>query len=68
MNRAEQPEVVLKHLKRRRRITAMDAFDQYRITRLADVIHKLRGRGINIVTELRPANGSRYAVYRLIEQ
>lgn len=65
MCRSEQPDIVLRHLKRRRRITAMDAFREYSITRLADVIYKLRGRGVHIVTELRKGNGTRYAIYRL---
>lgn len=62
--RREQPDIVLRHL-RRRHITAMDAFRKYNITRLEDVIHKLRRRGHVIVTELRKGNGTRYAIYRL---
>lgn len=63
-----QIDTVLAHLRRYRRrgITAIEAFDRYRITRLASAILDLRKRGTDIETELlRSADGSRYAVYRL---
>lgn len=42
---------VLEHLKEHGSITSMEAWSIYHITRLADVIFKLRKRGYNILTE-----------------
>ena len=63
----DQTQVVLKHLRRYRRkgLTSFQAFGLYQITRLADVIYRLRDREIEIETELRTGNGTRYAIYRL---
>ena len=55
---------VLNHLKKRP-ITSWEAITQYRATRLADIIFKLRGRGFNISTELVEDGKVRYARYRL---
>lgn len=55
---------VLNHLKKRP-ITSWEAITQYRATRLADIIFKLRGRGFNITTELVENGSIRYARYRL---
>lgn len=45
-----QAEVVLKHLKRYRTITSLQAIRGYGITRLSHVIYVLRRKGYNIVT------------------
>ena len=42
---------VLEHLQKHGSITSMEAWSQYHITRLADVIFKLRKRGYCITTE-----------------
>jgi hypothetical protein len=55
---------VLNHLKKRP-ITSWQAITMYRATRLADIIFKLRGRGLNISTELVEDGKVRYARYRL---
>jgi hypothetical protein len=55
---------VLNHLKKKP-ITSWEAITQYRATRLADIIFKLRGRGFNITTELVENGSIRYARYRL---
>ena len=41
---------VLTHLQERGSITSMEAWSMYHITRLADVVFKLRKRGYNVVT------------------
>ena len=62
-----QQEEVLRHLKRKT-ITSFQAFDVYNITRLADVVFKLRNKGHKIITELLSAgNGAQYARYRLVK-
>jgi hypothetical protein len=55
---------VLEHLKKRP-ITSWDAFTLYKATRLADIIFRLRGRGLNIVTEMVQSEKSMFARYRL---
>jgi hypothetical protein len=55
---------VLNHLKKKP-ITSWEAITQYRATRLADIVFKLRGRGFNITTELVENGSIRYARYRL---
>jgi len=55
---------VLNHLKKKP-ITSWEAITQYRATRLADIIFKLRGRGFNITTEFVENGSIRYARYRL---
>lgn len=59
---------VLAHLKRGRTITSWQAFEQFRATRLADIIFKLRGQGYNITTELVEDEKTRYARYRLVKK
>lgn len=61
-----QEKLVLTHLKRHRTITPMQAWSRYSITRLADVVHKLRRHGYCVLTEPQRANGSTYAKYRLV--
>ncbi len=61
----DQTKVVLKHLRRYRRIDSMKAFGMYNITRLADVIWRLRRQGHVITTELVAKPRTRYAIYRL---
>lgn len=55
---------VLNHLKKRP-ITSWDAFTLYKATRLADIIFKLRGKGLNISTEMVQSDKSTFARYRL---
>jgi hypothetical protein len=57
-------DAVLAHLKKRP-ITSWEAITDYKATRLADIIFKLRGRGLNISTELVENGSVRYARYRL---
>lgn len=45
-----QPEMVIEHLLMHGSITPKEADDCYGITRLADVIYKLKKRGMSITT------------------
>lgn len=63
--RKDQTQIVLRHLRRYRRIDSMKAFGMYNITRLADVIWRLRRQGHVITTELVAKPRTRYAIYRL---
>lgn len=66
-----QREKVLKHLKKHKKISPMDAFTKYHITRLAAVIFDLRDDGYEIETDMvnkknEEGEQVRYAVYRLV--
>lgn len=57
---------VLAALKRGESLTALEAIDRWRVTRLASIIHRLRRAGHPIQTRRRPAaNGALYAEYKL---
>lgn len=63
-NSAQQK--VLEALSRGEKLTPVDAWRRWNITRLASVIHRLRRAGHDIETNKRPAtNGSLYAEYSL---
>ena len=47
-----QKETVLKHLKKHKKITSLDAFNMYGITRLSGVIFNLKEEGHNITSKL----------------
>lgn len=61
-----QAETILLHLKRHRTITSQQAWSRYQITRLADVVHKLRRHGHSVMTEPMRAGRKTYARYRLV--
>lgn len=62
----KQEDIVFFHLQKNRTITSMQAFKQYRITRLASCIHRLREQGHPISTEtIYEKNGINYARYHL---
>lgn len=65
VRKQDQTQVVLNHLRRYRRIDSMRAFGAYNITRLADVIWRLRRQGHAINTEMVAKPRTRYAIYRL---
>lgn len=60
-----QIDLVARYLKRYHSITSMFAFRRFSVTRLADIVHKLRRRGTEITTQLIAHKGTRYARYRL---
>ena len=67
-----QKEMVLRHLETFGSITSMEAFNDYGITRLSDVIFRLRNEGVKIdsVNETRnnrfdvPTTFSRYTLVK----
>ena len=65
-----QKEKVLKHLKAKKKISSMDAFTKYHITRLAAIIFDLRDEGYDIETDMvhkktKDGEHVHYAVYRM---
>ena len=63
---SQRTEILL-HLKKHGRITPLQALNQYKCFRLADVIYRLRGQGWPIATRMveDPVSGGRYAQYWL---
>tara|TARA_Y100000593_G_C4112944_1_gene238829 strand:+ start:151 stop:459 length:309 start_codon:yes stop_codon:yes gene_type:complete len=59
-----QKDKILKHLKENNKITSMEAFRLYNITRVGAVIDTLRKEGYEIDTQ-RPDKGS-YGIYVLL--
>ena len=61
-----QEDVIARHLEKHGSITSMEAFEQYKITRLSGRIFDLRAKGMDIVTDMvYGKGGTRYAVYRV---
>lgn len=61
-----QADIIMAHLKKRNRITPMDAFSLYGITKLATRVSEMRKAGMVIYDEWETSkNGARYKVYRL---
>ena len=63
---------VLKHLQTYGYITSLEAIEKYKATRLSDIIFRLRGKGIKIVTIDIPfvdvyGTKSSYGKYVLVE-
>lgn len=67
MSTTSQKEVVLKHLKRRS-LTSWDAIMHYGVTRLADVVFKLKSDGYQINTRIEHGEGKRWAKYTLVRE
>ena len=68
-----QKEMVLNHLKEKGKITSMEAFRKYGVTRLSAVIFNLRDDGYDIETEYikgknRYREVTHYGEYKLIEK
>lgn len=59
-------DLVWRHLTKRRNITSMQAWESYNVTRLADVVHKLRRHGYMVLTEPQRTGRTVYAKYRLV--
>lgn len=65
-----QKEMVTKHLRRFGKITSAQAWERYGVTRLADIVYKLRRDGMIITTEETKAKNRfgrsvQFATYRL---
>ena len=60
---------LLKHLQKNGNITSIEAFKKWEMTRLADVVFRLKKDGHVITTTLVPNKGhsGKHAVYTLVE-
>jgi hypothetical protein len=56
---------ILNHIKRYKKISSMQAFSKYNITRLAAVVYNLRAKGYAIKTDIVNKANSSYAVYSM---
>jgi hypothetical protein len=56
---------VLNHIKRYKKISSMQAFSKYNITRLAAIVYNLRAKGYAIKTDIVTNAKSTYAVYSM---
>ena len=56
---------VLNHIKRYKKISSMQAFSKYNITRLAAIVYNLRAKGYAIKTDIVNKANSSYAVYSM---
>ena len=66
MKKLSQEDVIARHLEQHGSITSMEAFEQYKITRLSGRIFDLRAKGMDIVTDMvYGKGGTKYAVYRV---
>ena len=61
-----QKELVYKHLTHYGSITSMEAFNDYKITRLADIVFKLKKDGVQINTSL--VGSKHFARYSLTDE
>ena len=63
-----QKQSVLEHLIKRKTITSWEAITNYRATRLADIIFKLKGEGYKILTVMQkdPLTGKQWAKYKYL--
>jgi hypothetical protein len=58
-----QKDQVLQHLRKKKSITSWDAIQKYGITRLADTVFQLKGKGYDIITTIEMGNGKKWAKY-----
>lgn len=66
INLSPQQKTILGHLAQRRSISNMEALIVYNISRLSDVILKLRRKGFEVQTDIRVDNaGHKYSRYTL---
>ena len=67
INLSPQQKTILAHLMRGQSISNMESLIVYNISRLSDVILKLRDKGFEITTEVRKdASGHKYSRYSLV--
>lgn len=69
MNKSQLNDI-LEHLKKQKKITSMEAFEEYHITRLSSIIYILRSKGFDIRTEISNSKNeyghlTQYAIYHL---
>ena len=58
-------QTILNHLMSNRKITSIEAIGLYGITRLAAVVHSLKGAGHAVNTTMKKGVKSKYAEYSL---
>ena len=63
-----QREAILKHLKRGKTITSLEALQKYGCLRLATIIYSLRKEGFDIETEMVDVNGKTIAEYAMLKE
>jgi hypothetical protein len=64
-----QQKAILEHMREHGSLTSFESFEQHGITRLGSVIHKLRSKGYEIVSEReRALNGNFFARYYLVSE
>jgi hypothetical protein len=69
MKKPSKKLLVLDYLHQHKRITAWQAIQMFKATRLADIIFNLRAEGWHIDTHNRVSpDGTRYAEYELIAE
>ena len=61
----KQSDLVVTHLNTYDSITPLEALTRYGIMRLAAVVHRLKQKGLCIITDLKEHDDRRYACYRL---
>lgn len=67
MGLGKQARTILAHLKQGKTITNMEAMLVYHVSRLSDVIFKLRNAGYDIAMTMKvDAVGGKYASYKLV--
>ena len=69
-NKKSQISEVIKHLRKYKSITSLEAIELYGATRLSSIIYILRDKGFGIETEMtqgknRYGHVTNYAIYRL---
>ena len=70
MSKKSQISEVIKHLRKYKSITSLEAIELYGATRLSSIIYILRDKGFGIETEMtqgknRYGHVTNYAIYRL---
>ncbi|HAQ21135.1 MAG TPA: hypothetical protein DCR40_18160 [Prolixibacteraceae bacterium] len=65
MENKSQNEQIRKHLEAGKKITPLEALEQFNCLRLGARIHNLKGMGMAICSELVERNGKRFAEYSL---
>lgn len=66
MRKKKKVELVYYWLAKGNSITSIEAFDKWRVTRLADIVHELRTRYcLPVMTELVQDGRTRFARYRM---
>ena len=66
INLSQQQKIILNHLLSGKSISNVESLIVYNISRLSDVILKLRRKGFNVETEVRKdASGHTYSRYSL---